>query len=290
MVRDVSRRASARPGHGEPTRGWFRTMLSAAVVMASVGIGCAPAPITGGGYELVYHDEFDDGVLSGLWQTAPFGGSLPASEADGMMTIAATAANDYHWGYIASTGPRFDGEPSYPLALGWQYGYFEARLRYSDNAWAWPAFWLFSRAKTEAWPGEDCRLLNAEWDIMENGVQNANGDRPASSWNNSVIHRNTTDNTEDGYCGQPDEARGFSQGMPDTNLSHWHTWAGRWTADELCTYLDGELLNCMDPYDTTSQPMHLIFTILYLRECNGCGAAPPRLEMQVDWVRVWQPA
>jgi len=248
--------------------------------------GCTPPPISGGGYELVFNDEFDD--LSGLWQTAPFGGSLPATAANGMMTVRTTAANAYRWGYVASTGPRFETEPSYPFAHRWQYGYFEARLRYTNSAWAWPAFWLFSMAKTEAWPGENCAVLNAEWDIMENGVANANGDRPAARWNNSAIHRNTTDNSSDGYCGQPDDARGFSQDMAGTNLSDWHVWAGRWTSSQLCTYLDGELLNCMAPFDTTAQPMHLVFTMLYLPECSGCGARPSSMQMQVDWIRVWQ--
>jgi hypothetical protein len=34
--------------------------------------------------------------------------------------------------------------------------------------------------------------------------------------------------------------------------------------------------------------MHIVFTMLYLPTCAGCPARPPSLEMQVDWVRVWQ--
>ncbi len=236
----------------------------------------------------MFEDDFVEDALGGVWATAPFGGSLPATVNGGVLTISATAANDYRWGYIATTGPRLAAEPNYPLSLAWQEGYFEARIRFTDNPWAWPAFWLFSMAKTEAWPGENCSKLNSEWDIMENGAGNVTGDQPASQSNVSVIHRNTTDNTSDGYCGQPDQRRTFTQQVPEASLSDWHTWGGMWTDDELCTFLDDVEIQCMAPYDTTAQPMHLVFSMLYLGECSGCPARPARLEMHVDWVRVWQ--
>jgi hypothetical protein len=143
-------------------------------------------------------------------------------------------------------------------------------------------------AKTEAWPGENCDHLDAEWDIMENGVQNAGGTRPASSWYYTALHRNTSDGTDDGYCGQPDEYVGAGRDLTGTDLSTWHVWGGRWTGDELCTYLDGVEIQCMEPYDSTAQPMHLVFTMQYLGQCTGCPSRPPELQLQVDWVRVWQ--
>jgi beta-glucanase (GH16 family) len=281
------------PSRARAPRRWLATLRRAGTRIGLAAtlltlVACAPAPVAGGGYRLVFHDDFDGDAVGGIWATAPFGGSLPATVRNGALTLTTTAANDYYWAYVASTGPRLDTEPSYPFAGAWQEGYFEARIRYSDNRWARPAFWLFSMAKTEAWPGENCARLNAEWDIMENGIGGTDGDRPASRWSVSVIHRNTTDNTPDGYCGQPDETRSHSQEHPDTNLSGWHVWAGRWTADELCTYLDGVEIHCMEPYDSTRQPMHIVFTMLYLRTCAGCPARPASLEMQVDWVRVWQ--
>ena len=143
-------------------------------------------------------------------------------------------------------------------------------------------------AKTEAWPGENCSQLNAEWDIMEGGIGNSDGQWPASRATYSVLHRNTTDNTPDGYCGVADQQRQHRSMFPDVDLSQWHTWAGRWTAGELCTYLDGQLLGCLEPYDSTPQPMHLVFTMQYLSDCIDCGTRPTALAMQIDWVRVWQ--
>jgi hypothetical protein len=204
------------------------------------------------------------------------------------MTLRTTAANDYAWGYAATTGPWTEGEPNYPNALAWQEGYFEARIRYTDNPWTWASFWLMSMSKTEAWPGEDCSELNAEWDIFDNGIQHVDGSHPASDWFFTGLHRNTTDNTGDGYCGRPDEQQTYGENLSQADLSGWHTWAGRWTSGELCTYLDGVELQCVEPYDTTSQPMRLTFSIQYLPRCDGCPPRPSSLELQVDWVRVWQ--
>jgi Glycosyl hydrolases family 16 len=248
-----------------------------------------PGPIAGAGYGLAFNDEFGGSAPNtSVWQTAPFGGALPATIRDGHLTITSTEANDYMWGHVSSSGPRSEGEPDYPQALSWQEGYFEARLRYTDNPWSWPAFWLFSQHKAEAWPDEECSQLTSEWDMMENGVQNGPGERPAGRWYFTALHRNTDNNTAGGYCDTPDEQRTYSTEVPGVDLADWHTWGGYWSADRMCTYLDGVELQCMEPYDTTAQPMQLIFTMQYLSRCDGCGPRPASLEMQVDWVRVWQ--
>jgi hypothetical protein len=261
----------------------------AAGLAALLLTACAPPAVKEQGYRLVFLDNFDGAALDpSVWITAPFGGSLPATVADGVMTLKATADNSYYWGNLTSAGPRLSGEPNHPSAQAWQEGYFEARIRFTNDPWAWPAFWLFSMAKTEAWPDENCSHLNSEWDIMENGVDNSSGTRPAANWYVTALHRNTTDGTDDGYCGQPDSRRTAVHDYTWTDLSDWHTWGGRWTSDRLCTYLDNVLIQCMEPYDTTAQPMHLAFTIQYLGECSGCPPRPSELEMQVDFVRVWQ--
>jgi hypothetical protein len=123
---------------------------------------------------------------------------------------------------------------------------------------------------------------------MENGVENGPGRRPARTWYFTNLHRNTTDNTPDGYCDTPDTERRFSQEFAGTNLADWHTWGARWTSDRLCTYIDDVEIQCMEPHDSTAQPMHLVFTMQYLGRCDGCPPRPAELEMQVDWVRVWQ--
>jgi hypothetical protein len=34
--------------------------------------------------------------------------------------------------------------------------------------------------------------------------------------------------------------------------------------------------------------MHVVLSIGYLGACAGCPPPRPEMEMQVDWVRVWQ--
>ena len=112
--------------HRSPSRAraphrWLATLRRAGARIGCVAalltlVACAPAPVAGGGYRLVFHDDFDGAAVGGIWAPAPFGGSLPATVRNGALTLTTTAANDYYWGYVASTGPRLDTEPSYPFA------------------------------------------------------------------------------------------------------------------------------------------------------------------------------
>jgi beta-glucanase (GH16 family) len=257
------------------------------VVFTTAGAGCVYDPAADG-YEVVWEDEFDM-LDTSVWNTTPYGGSLPATVTDGVMTVRATTANSSHWGHVTSLGQRRTTEPSYPDAMAWEEGYFEARIRYSASEWAWPAFWLFSMSKAEAWPYENCPPggeLTSEWDIFENRTW---GGLPTTVHDYSTaLHRNTSDGTTDGYCGVKDEQKAQGAQLPDVDLSAWHVWGARWTATELCTYLDGVQLLCTTPYDSTPQPMHLNFTMAYIATCPTCGPKPPELTMDVDWVRVWQ--
>ncbi len=256
-----------------------------------------PAQLSGN-WRTVFQDEFlSASAFANTWeQHAPFSALHPGSVAvaNGLLTMKVGEITNYDWAIVSTAGPRSAGEPSYPKMKAWREGYFEARLRYTDSEWSWPAFWLFSAAKSEAWPGEHCPskggYFNAEWDMMENGVQNGWQHRPAGDWYARVIHKNTTDNTPDGYCAAKDEDRQFAKDYTGkADLSAWHTWGGRWIGNELCTYLDNQLIDCTTAFDTMAQPMELHLDINYLGTCpSWCGTKPKQLEMQVDWVRVWQ--
>lgn len=253
-----------------------------------LGPACGPAPVLDRGYVVVFREEFDGNQLDPVWQTDPHGDPVPPTVSNGVLTLRAQTANANKWGIVGTTGPPADDGVRLPEAESWQGGFFEARIRYTDNPWAWAGFWMLSTAKANAWPDEDCTHLNSEWDIMENGAQHVDGSHPASEWSFTALHRNTSDGTPDGYCGIPDVQRTYGEHHPDKDLSDWHVWSGHWTETEMCTYLDGVELTCMPPYDSTHQPMHLILSIDYLHRCTGCPPRPAELMMQVDWVRVWQ--
>jgi hypothetical protein len=256
-----------------------------------------PAPIAGQPYSLRFEDQFNGPGVASTW-AGPTGMNdllAPTIESEGGDTFArlrTSAANGYRWGNMASSGQPSAGEPEFPNMRAWQYGYFETRVRYTDNPWSWPAFWLYSAHKLEA-PPEVCPdaggHLTSEWDIMENGVQNGDGQHPASRWFFTAIHRNTTDNSADGWCGTPDEQRTRGNEFPGVNLAGWHTWGGLWQMDgSLCTYLDGVLVTCLQGYDSTEQAMAITYTMQYLGRCDGCPPRPAELALDIDWVRVWQ--
>lgn len=256
-------------------------------------------PQLSGTWRRVFEDDFTNPSvsLSSVWELhPPFTTKYPGavSVANGVMTLKTGELTNNEWTHVSTAGPRRSTEPNYPAMKAWREGYFEARFRYTDSEWSWPAFWLFSANKVEVWPGEKCPAqggyYNAEWDMVENGVQNGWQHRPSNSWYARVIHKNTTDHTDDGYCGQPDEDKQYAQDFTgQKNLSDWHTWGGRWVGNQLCTYLDNQQLNCETAYDTMNQPMVINIDINFLGNCpSWCGTRPKELQLQVDWVRVWQ--
>lgn len=281
---------SAARGSRPHARRRLRLPVLAAVALALL-LACAPAPIIeqGGGYEIVFEDTFDGPELGPLWHQPPTVSGPAPTVSGGAMVLTANATGH---GEATSTGPRLADEPNYPFAASWQYGYFEARLRFTDDPYAWPLFWMFSMAKSEAWPEEICPHeggeYTSEWNILEGGLNNQDGSQRASRSVHSVVHRNTRNGSVGPWCGVEDERRFVHHRSPTVNLAEWHTWGGMWTEDEVCLYLDDAEVGCMETYDTTAQPMHLILSIKYHGLCGNCPPRPAQLQMEVDWVRVWQ--
>lgn len=264
-------------------------------VVTTLGLtACAFNPAADG-YEVVYEDDFDT-LDASVWNTTSGGGG--ATVADGIATLTDTAGGGYN--YIGSFGPYQDGpqhdadEVNYPDMLAFEEGYFEARMRFTRSAWAWPVFWLFSADASEATQqGTECDELRAEWDIMEAGLDNASGNQPAYSSAYTVLHRNTrvnADITGGNYCGETDDPHTFErmEAAEGVDFSDWHVWGGKWTADQVCVYLDRVEQACLPTHDTTSQPMTLMFSIGYQATCGNCGPQPAKLSLDVDWVKVWQ--
>ncbi len=206
----------------------------------------------------------------------------------------------WDWALISTNGPRrASPEPNYPNMRSFRgRRYVEAFVRYTENRWTWPAFWMFSARKNELWPGESCSSpllpseLTAEWDIMENGYQS--GETTSHFFTN--IHRNTSDGTPDGWCGTPDTPNPYQQQVSGTTLGNWHLWGGYWRADgQLCTYLDDVLLHCAPAYDSFDQPLVIALDIARIPNAwcsgdpGGCPPLPSELVLDVSNVRVLKP-
>lgn len=173
-----------------------------------------------------------------------------------------------------------------------QYGYFEARMAWTGVPGSGPAFWLFStrHATNPAWPNVNpyCRnnglpvaqCWSAELDVFEGYGNHLNVFT-------GTVHRNSC-----GCYGVDDDQNGNNwQPQTGVNMSDWHTYGLKWTPTTLSWYLDDRLIMTDPVYDSTNQPMHLLFYNWNTdwEEGNHTGpSSPPTIQTEVDWVRVWQ--
>jgi beta-glucanase (GH16 family) len=155
-------------------------------------------------------------------------------------------------------------------------GYFEARVNWTGGQGAFPAFWLFATAHSF---GIDCPPYTPELDILEE-----TGTQPNVFV--GTLHRNTS-----GPCGVPDTINGNNWHPTSIDQSNsWHTYSALWTATTVTWYLDDVPLMSIPVYDSTNQDMFMIFSSRGTGSWDGNynSTTPSVLDVQVDWVRVWQ--
>jgi hypothetical protein len=255
--------------------------------------GCEPAPIAGQGYRLVFEDDFDT-LNTDIWvPTASHMPTFPpdaATVADSVLTLRADQSRPRPYEALQTLGPIRPvsaGYPRYPQALAWQEGYFEVRARATKDPWTKLALWFFSLEDPNSFGlPRDCAVLNSEWDMVENGILAGDGPTGYADVNAcSVVHKNTNS-----PCDVADAQRVQSVAKPEGGLCDWHVWSGKWTATEVSTYLDGQLLGTQPVYeDTFDQPMYFVISAAPTNATIPDN--PPRpafIETQVDWFRVWQ--
>ena len=239
-----------------------------------------PAAIAGQGYRQAFRDDFDGTSLGSTWTPKEFWEDDPRPGAiavsDG--TVKIRNAWPYYDDQSITTGPYYFGDP---VKKAWEFGYFEARMKFTDAKGSWPAFWLISSAHATwpNWPSCPESDLNFELDIME-----YQGDEPTQFY--GTEHRNTGD-----LCGTQDATRSaFTK--PGKLAGTWHTFAVKWTATDVTWYVDGVQQGSPQPlFDSGDQLMYLALT---MQACgwdssNACDSTTPAvLETEVDYVDVWQ--
>jgi len=242
--------------------------------------GGEPDAIAGLGYRQVFRDDFDGTSLGSAWTPKQFWEDDPRSGAvavsDG--TVKIRNAWPYYDDQSITTGPYSFGDP---VKKAWEFGYFEARMKFTDAKGSWPAFWLISSAHATwpNWPACPEPDLNFELDVME-----YQGDEPTQFY--GTQHRNTGD-----LCGTGDSTRSVFT-KPGKLAGTWHTFAVKWTATDLTWYVDGAQQGSPQPlFDSGDQLMYLALT---MQACgwdssNACDSSTPAvLETEVDYVDVWQ--
>ncbi len=251
-----------------------------------------PVPIAGQGYSKTFADEFDAALdpsvwtMKQYWETEPPPGAVVVSNG----TVKINNFRPYPFtDQSITTGPYWYGDP---VKKSWQFGYFEARMKFSGGKGSWPAFWLISKAHATSpnWPACPEPDNNFELDVME-----FQGDEPTQFY--GTEHRNTGDRCSSvdtdcrANCTAPlDDTRSVFTN-PGVLAGAWHTFSAKWTATDITWYVDDVSQGSQPLFDSGDQQMYIALT---MQSCgwdntNDCDAnTPDPLTTEVDWVRVWQ--
>ena len=259
-----------------------------------------PGPVEGLGYQLRFSDCFDTFSRSvwcsnQWWEPTPPQGTQYAE--DGVLHLIRRRSDGFP-NVTVSTEPCGQASPK-----SFQYGYMEARMKWDTVRGNGPAFWMLSTRHAtvgDAWPNVNpycashglpkAQCLSAEIDIIE-GYGNINGGYPSDPVHD--VHTGTLHRNSCGCYNEPDiPMRQGSFTRTGKDLSQFHTYAVLWTAAEIKWYFDGvQIGNRVLPFDSTRQPMHLLlynWNTDWEDENMPNASTPDRLDVSVDWVRVWQ--
>jgi beta-glucanase (GH16 family) len=274
----------------------------------SANAGAALAEALAPERDLLFADEFDDGVLDrDKWiviGTDFWVNNEQQAYIDDPSTIAFQTGVEGAEGGVLVLRPVFkpgaDPKPerNAPFVSGriesrgkfdFMHGRAEARIKMPDNVGVWPAFWLLGN---DAWPG------TGEIDIMEYVGE--------KDWIGVALHG-------PGYSGETPIVNKFF--FPEgVDVTGWHTYAVEWTDEQIDFLIDGHV------HYRVTRPMvenygdwrfdnekYLIlnfamggaypFKTNRIEEpYNGIPAETVEavnrgeVEMLVDWVRVYAPA
>lgn len=278
-----------------PTGRAGRLALAGALALAC---GLEPAPQQNGGsgdttkaglpppgYKLVWQDEFDGATLDASRWTALSGPRRGAVEtpdsvsvANGLLTLTTfTQDGVHHTGFVSSEGH-----------FAARYGYFEARVRFHDAPGAWCAFWISAHSVDF---GGDPGVNGTEIDVVEHRVTDQGG------WTElaDMVALNVNWN---GYGPQKQTAQLVTH-LPDGSKvqGQWHTYGVLWTETGYVYYVDGlEIWRPDAPVSHTAEDVRLTCEVEdgtwagYVPAGGYGSLATSTTRMDVDWVRVYQPA
>ena len=217
------------------------------------------------GYKLVWHDEFNSGSELNASDWTHEVQNRVTEVRNGKLRITALKEN----------GKVYSGRVYAKVREGWTYGYIEASIKLPKGKGTWPAFWMMP-VNFRSWPAD------GEIDIMEEVGYHPNY-VSSSLHANAHVHTQGTQVTHEMLC----------EGAED----EFHTYAILWTADNITTYVDGQVQLSYDntgkgrddwPYDN---PFYVIFNLAWGGDWGGSqgvdeSALPTTME--VDYVRVFQ--
>jgi hypothetical protein len=212
---------------------------------SNVAGGTEPAPIAGQGYHEAFRDDFNTFDRS-VWdyciwydcdapENMPTWASTRQVVQNGVLHLKAYKPYDY-----------LDTITTQTSGKTFQYGYFEARMKWPAGRGSWPGFWLYSyKHATDA---SQCTTQAGEIDVME-----GQGAEP-NAWYGTV-HSNTNG------CNPQDNQNGNNYQDAGVNLTQgFHTYSVKWTPTTVTWYLDGAQTHSAPTYASDNQRDVLVTT------------------------------
>lgn len=255
-----------------------------AVTLWFVRNACAEPPA---GYVLTWSDEFNGTALDGTkwWaksDTNRSAANVPEAVkvADGNLTITTyTAQKD---GTLAH---RTGMVTSYGL-FEQKFGYFEARIKFSDAPGMWSAFWVQSRSFGD--PVDDAAVAGAEIDVVEH--------RAADEHNNPIAKKAQLAVHWNGYAAAHQTRNTIT---PDLGLDDgYHAYAVLWDAAGYTFYIDGKVRWTEKRAASISRRPQFLILSSEVEDKSWAGNIPATgygdlaastTKMCVDYVRVYAP-
>jgi len=265
----------------------------------TVGLGGTPAspPPSGGGppatsdglqpagYQLVWREEFDGTTLdgsrwsaSGVFTASRRGPVDAAAVANGNLVITTYTQDGVHYTGFLTTEGKFD----------FTYGYVEARIQLHGAPGTWCAFWLNS--PTNGTPLDDPTTAGTEIDMLENRV--------VDQYGNDVSNVDAMNVNWNGYGADHQDRQRTVSGAPSFQ-GNWHNYGVLWTPTGYTFYLDGSPVWTPASDVPVSHRSEAIYLTCEVNDHDWAGNIPAggygslaasTNRMEVDWVRVWQPA
>jgi len=215
-----------------------------------------------GGYNLVYDEEFNDGILTwgadscvshgtGECEESMFYMAANVTEQGGKLRIEAKKETTICNGV---TKDYSSGQAMSPFSLA--YGYFEIRAKIPNGDGLWPAFWFWSGCGSNAY---------SEIDVFEFCGCNC-AEFFAGSW------------FETDYDGVNEGTEGSSHKVKEIDIDgsnaceDFHTYGLEWTNNILGFYVDGSLKYTIDNH-RNYRPMPIILNLAVEGCVAGCNVS-----------------
>lgn len=162
----------------------------------------------------------------------------------------------------------------------WRYGYFEVRMKWTPQRGAWPAVWLI--------PSVAGHLNESgEMDVFE-----GNGDHPREIYG-TIHHWVEGHSRTSPMLDRENTGRSNRFSLPSHfDPAVYHVYAMLWTPDRISWYVDGAKLHEERAYSVFDRQDYCL--VIGMQEGadwkpgNLDRVTAERLNLDVDWVRVWQ--